>query len=288
MNQNQKTIFTFAAFTVGLIASLFAQTKLAVPPLPPEGQADIFTAMYNTILHNPSSLFVLIVLCALAWLMDDLPFIPSKYVTHFSTLLGGGIYWMFCHPENVPKSFPYPGPVLACIGLICGFVAGVLHRQIIGRAIEWAKTKIPGSGPANSPSGKLPLVLLCGALTFGFTGCATSPQTSQRIQSAAKIAAYVGGAEYLRAHPETRPAFTLARDELLTLSAAETLDFATLLAVVNRLPVKNLSNERTQMIVTVATITLSEYGEALPVDRLKELQPLAGALAAGLTLALEE
>ena len=134
----------------------------------------------------------------------------------------------------------------------------------------------------------VPLLLLLGALAFGFTGCATTPQTSQRIQSAAKIAAYVGGAEYLRAHPETRPAFVLARDELLILSEAETLDFATLLSVVNRLPVKNLSNERTQMIVTVATITLSEYGEALPVDRLKELQPLAGALAAGLTLALEE
>lgn len=147
MNQNIKTLITFLVLSAALIASLFAQANTPVPPLPPDGQADIFTAMYDTIIHNPSSLFVLIVLCVAAWLMDTLPFINSKYVTHYTTLLGGAIYWMFCHPSNVPKSFPYAWPVLACIGLICGFVAGVLHKQIIGRAIEWAKSKIPGSDP---------------------------------------------------------------------------------------------------------------------------------------------
>jgi len=98
----------------------------------------------------------------------------------------------------------------------------------------------------------------------------------------------VGATEYMRIHPETRPAFTLAKKELLTLSQAENLDWVTLLAVVNRLPVKQLENERAKMLITVATITLSDYAGALPLDRLKELQPLAGALAEGLTLALGE
>lgn len=120
-------------------------------------------------------------------------------------------------------------------------------------------------------------------------GCSTmTPTQSQRVQTAAKVAAYVGSAEYLRANPETRPAFVLAKTELIKLSQAENLDWVTLLAVVNRLPIKQLENERAKMIVTVATITLSDYAGQLPLDRLKELQPLAGALAEGLTLALGE
>ncbi len=151
MDQKTKTIIMFSALTVGLAASLFAQTALAVPPLPPEGQADIFTAMWNTIVHNPSSLFVLILLSIAAWLMDELPFINSKYVTHFTTLAGGIIYWMFCHPDNVPKTFPYAWPVLACIGFMCGFIAGVLHKTVIGRLIDFIKSKIPGSDPVPKP-----------------------------------------------------------------------------------------------------------------------------------------
>lgn len=185
----------FTSLSIGLVVSLFAQANLPVPPLPPEGQADIFTAMYDTILHNPSSLFVLIVLCVFAWLMDTIPFINSKFVTHYSTLLGGAIYWMFCHPANVPKSFPYAWPVLACIGFVCGFVAGILHKQIIGRAIEWARNKIPGSEPKpeskSSTTPPLGLFLICGLLAFSTTGCglfqAKPAKVATNISDASKI-----------------------------------------------------------------------------------------------------
>lgn len=184
MNQNTKTLITFGAFTLTLIASLIAQANIPVPPLPPEGQANILSAMYDTILHNPSSMFVLIILCIAAWLMDELPFINSKFVTHFTTLIGGSIYWMFCHPANVPKSFPYAWPVLACIGCMCGFVAGLLHKTAIGRLIEYVKGKIPGSDPKpadQNPTSRLPAILLCGFLSFGLmtcalSGCAGGPQ----------------------------------------------------------------------------------------------------------------
>lgn len=122
-------------------------------------------------------------------------------------------------------------------------------------------------------------------------GCSTmSPDTSQRMQTAAKVAAYVGGAAYLKDHDDkkTRDAFVLVKTELLTLSQAETLDWVTLLAAINRLPIKQLENKEAKIIVTAATITLSDYAGQLPLDRLKELQPLAGALAEGLTLALGE
>jgi hypothetical protein len=182
MNQNLKTIVGFVLLSLGMVVSLIAQANLPVPPLPPEGQANIFTAMYDTVLHNPSSLLVVIILCVAAWLMDELPFINSKYVTHFTTLIGGSIYWMFCHPANVPKTFPYAWPVLACIGVICGFVAGVLHRQIIGRLIEYVKGRIPGSDPkpvdSNPPppsATRLPLLLcVLGASVAILSGCGTT------------------------------------------------------------------------------------------------------------------
>lgn len=194
MNQNLKTLITFAALTAGLIASLFAQANLPVPPLPPDGQANIFSAMYDTIIHNPSSLFVLILLSILAYLMDTLPFINSKYVTHYSTLLGGAIYWMFCHPANVPKSFPYPWPVLACIGCMCGFLAGVLHRPVVVRFVEFAKAKlgVTDPKPTEKPSGTpLGLWLLCGFLSFGavaITGCQSTPaKVAANVSDASKI-----------------------------------------------------------------------------------------------------
>jgi hypothetical protein len=177
MNQNLKTIVGFVLLSLGMVVSLIAQANLPVPPLPPEGQANIFTAMWDTILHNPSSLFVVLILCVVAWLMDELPFINSKYVTHFTALIGGSIYWMFCHPANVPKTFPYAWPVLACIGVMCGFVAGVLHRQIIGRLIEYVKGRIPGSDPKpdQNTTPRLPLLLLCvlGA-SVALVGCGTT------------------------------------------------------------------------------------------------------------------
>lgn len=125
----------------------------------------------------------------------------------------------------------------------------------------------------------------------GLTGCAVfkeNPQLAQRVQTAAKLAAYVGGSEYLRAHPETRPAFEIARAELARLETADAIDLATLFDIINRLPVKNLQSDRAQMLVAAGTILLSDYAGALPVDRLKELQPMAKAIREGLDLALKK
>ena len=125
------------------------------------------------------------------------------------------------------------------------------------------------------------------AATLTITGCATSPQTQQRAQTAAKLAAYVGGSEYLRAHPETRPAFVLARDQLKAIEQAETVDLTTLLAIVNQLPVKELKSDRAQMLVTAATIILADYAGALPLEKLNDLKPVAQAIREGLDLVLQ-
>jgi hypothetical protein len=130
-------------------------------------------------------------------------------------------------------------------------------------------------------------IVLAGVLLMT-PGCKTldQPDTLARVQTAAKIAAFVGSSEYLHAHPEHREGFELARAELLEFEAHDVIDFATLLAIVQRLPVKELKGDRAQMIVTVATIAISDWGGALPVEQLANLKPVARSIREGIELAL--
>jgi hypothetical protein len=106
--------------------------------------------MYSVVFRNPASLLVFPFLCIVAWLIDDLPVINSRYVTHFVTIIGGCIYWLFATPSSVPRSFPYPFVVLVCNGVICGFFAGLLHRFLIARFILMMRAKFGDSPVATS------------------------------------------------------------------------------------------------------------------------------------------
>lgn len=130
------------------------------------------------------------------------------------------------------------------------------------------------------------LYLLSSILVLSLTGCATAPTAPQRVASAAKIAAYVGTSELLLAHPEMRLKFEIARDTLRVIEESDTVDLATLLAVVNRLPVKELKSERAMIVVTSATILIADYGGALPVEQLGNLKPVARAIREGIELGL--
>ena len=123
------------------------------------------------------------------------------------------------------------------------------------------------------------------ALTF--TGCQTSAPTQQRVQTAAKLAAYIGTTEYLRVQPDKRPGFVLAVEALKQIESAPTVDLPTLLAVVNKLPTKELRSARAQMFITSATILLSDYGGQLPLDKLNELKPVAISIREGIELGLQ-
>lgn len=131
--------------------------------------------------------------------------------------------------------------------------------------------------------------LLLAGLLF-LSGCATpngtDAPTAARITPAVKLAAYVGTAEYLRAHPESRDQFATAATELTTLTDADQVDLATLLAIAHRLPVKELKSDRAAIYVTAATILLTDYGATIPADQLNQLQPIARAMRDGIELAL--
>lgn len=158
MSPKNKTILCFGVLAFCFALSIIAQVTLPQPvPPTPDTEPNLFSAMYRTILNNPASLFIVLVLCALAWLMDDLPFIPSKYVTHFTSIIGGMTYWLFCFPGNVPKTFPHPMAVLCCIGFMCGFCAGIIHKQAVARLIEFVRGRIPASNPPTSNNETKPI-----------------------------------------------------------------------------------------------------------------------------------
>jgi len=127
----------------------------------------------------------------------------------------------------------------------------------------------------------LPLLTGCASLGDGLSG-----SNAQRINTSVKLAAYLGTQAYLTKNPQTRPAFVLASGELRALAVADNIDAVSLLAIVNRLPVKQLESPQSKVIVTAATIILSDFAGELQLDQLKQLQPVALAMADGIDLGL--
>jgi hypothetical protein len=156
-----------------------------------------------------------------------------------------------------------------------------LVRQVMRRI------RRPRGKKAKPMKTKLTICLLTSVLCLLplFTGCKTTEQTRQ-LATATKMAAYVGTAEYLRTHPEAKPKFEAAERELFALESAETIDAITLLAIAQRLPVKELKSERAAIYVTAATILLSEYGQSVPIEQLQNLKPVAKAMREGIALGL--
>lgn len=162
------------------------------------------------------------------------------------------------------------------------------HHQSASGILPEDQTSFPGRA-ATRCTAMLATLLL--AITIAIpTGCATfgSGSTLQRVQTASKLAAYVGASEYLRSHPETRQAFELARTKLIQIESSEHVDFALLLSIVNQLPIKDLKSPRAQMLITSATIILSDFAGNLPVEQLDDLKPVARSIREGLDLALAE
>ncbi len=149
MNNRNKIISGSALGAVFFcISKAFAQTnQIAVPVSLTDTQANIVAAAWHQVINNPASLTVIPFLCVFAWLVDDLPFINSRYVPHLTVILGGAIYSLFAGPESVPKTFPYPFMVLVANGTLCGFISYITHRQLVARAINFFREKQQNQNP---------------------------------------------------------------------------------------------------------------------------------------------
>lgn len=128
------------------------------------------------------------------------------------------------------------------------------------------------------------MVLVSGLVLLA--GCATTPETAiNRAAIAAKLAAYVGTAEYLREHPDKRGEFERARDQLKLLASAEQVDMVTLVAIAQQLPIEELKSREARLIV-LGAMTLLVADAQGPVPLGENLKPIAAAMREGIDLAL--
>jgi hypothetical protein len=108
-----------------------------------------------------------------------------------------------------------------------------------------------------------------------------------RVTAISRQAATVGTSEVLAAHPEWRPQFQLAAEQLALLSASPTIGLQDILTIAERLPVTELKSQTARLSFEGATLLISAIDVPdLPADRLAELQPIAKAISDGIMAGL--
>jgi hypothetical protein len=104
-----------------------------------------------------------------------------------------------------------------------------------------------------------------------------------RVATISRQAATVGTSEVLASHPEWRPQFQLAADNLRLLATSPSISLDSLLQIARKLPVKELKSQTARLSFEGATLLISAIDvPQLPADRLAELQPIALAIADGI------
>lgn len=131
---------------------------------------------------------------------------------------------------------------------------------------------------------KIKLLIIGVALVATVTGCKSlRTADSARIARVSKQAATIGTREVLTAHPAYRAQFQEAADELHMLASSPTIGVSDLLAIAQRLPVKELKSDTARLSFEGATLLISAIDvPELSADRVAQLQPIAQAIADGI------
>lgn len=122
-----------------------------VPPIVPVVDDNVLSAMWEQIKDTPGSGFVILAVSIVAFLVEILPFVKTKYMPHFCVGAGMALYWAFVSRGSVPPTFPYPVAVLLLNGAVCGLAALTAQALLIRRFIP---------EKYRAPQLLLPLVLL--------------------------------------------------------------------------------------------------------------------------------
>jgi len=143
--------------------------------------------------------------------------------------------------------------------------------------------KLPPVGEGGSNGTKIPAWLLIGTLALGAVGCG--------LTKTGKLAGYISTREALRQNPDWRPYFVQAEHDLQVLEESEDIDYVNVLAIMDRLPIKQLKTEEATIIVTATTIIIEEAGGGsitLSDVQKAELRKFVNRLRQGIKLALAQ
>lgn len=124
-------------------------------------------------------------------------------------------------------------------------------------------------------------LIALGSLLFT-AGCASTGKTPVDYAPAVKQAAQEGTILALSEHPEWREHFLTAADELNIIALAPTINFQTVIDIVNRLPVKELKSKDAKLAISGARIVLAFVQVEVPLDKVEKYRPIVVALRDGL------
>jgi hypothetical protein len=129
----------------------------------------------------------------------------------------------------------------------------------------------------------LGILTLTAALAF-LPGCAGTPKPEviRHIATATQIAAKDGTFIYVSGHADDRDKFQKAHDSLAILEEAQSIDFGTVLKIVQQFPIKELKNPQTVIAIQDANILLTDLGATIPLDKVNDLRPIVTALRLGI------
>lgn len=125
------------------------------------------------------------------------------------------------------------------------------------------------------------------SLCLCWTGCKTT-NVSPNYWAIAKVAVWIGTAEYLRGHPEARPAFESVRKGLYTLTATTNITSAAVVAILQELPTNELNSGPASLYISGGVMILwdSLLGDSVRLETPEQVRVGANAVLEGLTLAL--
>lgn len=142
MTNNQKKLLqaTVMMAIVMTAHSALAQNGMMASAVVIDAPTDnIFMVMYKQVVSNPASLLHVLILCIIAWLIDETSWINSRYIPHITIVLGGCTYWLYAGSATVAQCYPFPSVVLFSNGMISGLIAYASHRQIIARILKFTR-----------------------------------------------------------------------------------------------------------------------------------------------------
>ncbi len=115
--------------------------ELPAVAVPEVATDNIFVVMYRQVLSNPASLLHGLILCIIAWLIDETTWINSRYIPHITIGVGGCTYWLYAGSATVAHCYPYPSIVLFSNGMISGLLAYGGHRQMVARILRFSRER---------------------------------------------------------------------------------------------------------------------------------------------------
>lgn len=121
------------------------------------------------------------------------------------------------------------------------------------------------------------------AVIIMITGCKTT--SDQSLENKSKAVAWVATVKLLEKHPEWRPHFVTVRNDLQILEQSETLGIVEVLAIVHRLPVKELKSGDAALIIGATTLFFEDELGRLEVQNPEAVRYTVRGLIKGLTLA---